>query len=381
MSEHLVANDKEKAQRRLVKLFLCGDVMTGRGIDQILPHPSEPTLYEPYINSACSYVELAERVSGPIARPVDSAYVWGDGLAEIAEQAPDLRVINLETSITTSESSLPKGINYRMHPANVGCLLAAGIDCCVLGNNHVLDWGVEGLVETLDTLSAVGMATAGAGRTADEAARPAVVEIARGRRILVFGFGSASSGIPAGWAATESRPGVNLLTGYSERSAAKIAAEMREYRRDGDIVVASVHWGENWGYEVPRAQRDFAHQIIDAGAADMVHGHSSHHVKGMEVYDGHLILYGCGDFITDYEGIGGYEAYRPDLALAYFATLQAESGRLEGLEMIPFRSRRFRLERVSREDAAMVLRILNREGERLGTRFAATTRGAIELRR
>jgi poly-gamma-glutamate synthesis protein (capsule biosynthesis protein) len=378
VSEHLVANGKKKARRRLVKLFLCGDVMTGRGIDQILPHPSEPTLYEPYINSACSYVELAERVSGPIARPVDYAYVWGDGLAEIAEQAPDLRVINLETSITKSESPVPKGINYRMHPANLGCLLVAGIDCCVLSNNHVLDWGVEGLVETLDKLSAVGVATAGAGRTADEAARPAVFEITGGRRVLVFDFGSPTSGIPADWAATESRPGVNLLTGYSERSAARIAAEMREYRRDGDIVVASVHWGESWGYEVPQAQRDFAHQIIDAGAADLVHGHSSHHVKGMEVYDGHLILYGCGDFITDYEGIGGYEAYTPAVVLAYFPTLDAESGRLE---MVPFRSRRFRLERVSREDAATVLRILNREGERLGTRFAATTRGAIELRR
>ena len=365
---------------RLVKLFLCGDVMTGRGIDQILPHPSEPTLYEPYITSAISYVELAERVSGPIARPVAFPYVWGDALAEIAEQAPDLRVINLETSITTSESPLPKGINYRMHPANAGCLVAAGIDCCVLANNHVLDWGVEGLMETLDTLSEAGIAMAGAGRTADEATRPAIFETTQGCRILVFGLGSPTSGVPAGWAATETRPGVNLVTDFSERSAGRIASEIREYRREGDIVVVSLHWGENWGYEVPQAQRNFAHQIIDAGAADLVHGHSSHHVKGMEVYDGHLILYGCGDLITDYEGIRGYEAYRPDLALAYFASLNAESGRLERLEMVPFRSRGFRLERADQEDAATVLRILNREGERLGTRFVSTARGSIELR-
>ena len=365
---------------RLVKLLLCGDVMTGRGIDQILPHPSKPALYEPYITSASSYVELAERVSGPIARPVAFPYIWGDALAEMAEQAPDLRVINLETSITTSESPLPKGINYRMHPANVGCLVAAGIDCCVLANNHVLDWGVEGLTETLDTLSEAGIATAGAGRTADEAAQPAIFETTQGCRILVFGLGSPTSGVPAGWAATESRPGVNLVTDFSERSAGRIASEIREYRREGDIVVVSLHWGENWGYEVPQAQRNFAHQIIDAGAADLVHGHSSHHVKGMEVYDGHLILYGCGDLITDYEGIGGYEAYRPDLALAYFASLDAESGRLVRLEMVPFRSRRLRLERVGQEDAATVLRILNREGERLGTRFVSTARGSIELR-
>jgi poly-gamma-glutamate synthesis protein (capsule biosynthesis protein) len=355
--------------------------MTSRGIDQILPHPSEPTLFEPYVSSAHSYVELAERVSGPIARPVDFPYVWGDALAEMARQAPDLRVINLETSITKSESPVPKGINYRMHPANAGCLVAAGIDCCVLANNHVLDWGVAGLVETLDTLSEAGIATAGAGRTAIEAARPAIFEIMRGCRVLVIGLGSPTSGVPAGWAATESGPGVKLLADLSSGTASRIAAETCESRRAGDIVVVSVHWGENWGYEVPQAQRDFAHQIIDAGAADLVHGHSSHHVKGMEVYRGHLILYGCGDFITDYEGIRGYEAYRPDLVLAYFASLDAESGRLERLEMVPFRSRGFRLERVSREDAATVLRILNREGERLGTRFLSIERGSIELRR
>ena len=365
---------------RLVKLFLCGDVMTGRGIDQILPHPSEPTLYEPYVTSARAYVELAERVSGPIARPVDFPYVWGDVLAEMAEQAPDLRVINLETSITKSESPLSKGINYRMHPANAGCLLAAGIDCCVLANNHVLDWGVEGLLETLDTLSEAGIATAGAGRTADEAARPAVLEIAAGCRVLVFSLGSTTSGVPAGWAATKSRPGVNLVTDLSDRTASRIASEILEYRREGDIVLVSVHWGENWGYEIPQAQRQFAHKIIDAGAADLVHGHSSHHVKGMEVYGGHLILYGCGDFITDYEGIGGHEEYRPGLVLAYFASVEAESGRLVRLEMVPLMSRLLRLERVGKKHAAAVRRILNREGERLGTRFVSTARGAIELR-
>jgi poly-gamma-glutamate synthesis protein (capsule biosynthesis protein) len=365
----------------LVKLFLCGDVMTGRGIDQILPHPSEPTLHEPFITSAGVYVELAERTSGHIGRPVDFPYVWGDALTEIAEQAPDLVIVNLETSITTSELPLPKGINYRMHPANAACLTAAGIDCCILANNHVLDWGVEGLIETLDTLSEVGIAKAGAGRTADEAARPAIFESAQGGRVLIFGLGSPTSGVDAAWAATESRPGVNVLTELSERSAGRLAVEIGGYRRDGDVVVVSVHWGENWGYQIPRQQRDFAHQLIDSGAADLVHGHSSHHAKGIEVYNDHLILYGCGDFVTDYEGIGGYEAYRPDLAIAYFASLEAKSGRLDRLEMVAFKSRRFRLERVEREDAAAALSILNREGEHLGTRFELTTRGSIELRR
>ncbi|MFZ5772705.1 MAG: poly-gamma-glutamate biosynthesis protein, partial [Thermodesulfobacteriota bacterium] len=54
-----------------ITLFLCGDVMTGRGIDQVLPHPSEPVLYESYMRSAAGYVQLAEEKNGPLARPVD----------------------------------------------------------------------------------------------------------------------------------------------------------------------------------------------------------------------------------------------------------------------------------------------------------------------
>jgi hypothetical protein len=140
----------EPAGSRTIELFLCGDAMTGRGIDQILPHPSKPRIYEPAVSSALGYVGLAERANGPIPYPVDFSYVWGDTLAELRARAPDRRIVNLETSITTSEEALPKGINYRMHPRNVACLQAAGIDCCVLANNHVLDWGIPGLLETVE---------------------------------------------------------------------------------------------------------------------------------------------------------------------------------------------------------------------------------------
>ncbi|MGH9631966.1 MAG: CapA family protein, partial [Bryobacteraceae bacterium] len=85
---------------RQVKLFVCGDVMTGRGIDQILPHASDPTLYEGYLGSAIQYVDLAERVNGPIPKAVPYSYIWGDGLKGLARAAPDLRIINLETSVT-----------------------------------------------------------------------------------------------------------------------------------------------------------------------------------------------------------------------------------------------------------------------------------------
>jgi poly-gamma-glutamate synthesis protein (capsule biosynthesis protein) len=99
----------------MIMLFFCGDVMTRRGIDQVMPHPCPPHLREPYVASALDYVALAGRANGPIPRPVDFGYVWGDALPEFDRRRPDVRIINLETSITTSEDLQPKGINYRMN--------------------------------------------------------------------------------------------------------------------------------------------------------------------------------------------------------------------------------------------------------------------------
>src|SRR5579875_2288895 len=148
----------------VITLSLCGDVMLGRGVDQILPHPGDPALREAYVSSARTYVALAESVNGPIPQPADYAYVWGDALAEWRRLAPDARIVNLETGITTSRDYAPKGIHYKMNPRNIACLTAAGIDCCALANNHVLDFGARGLIETLDSLAAAGIRSAGAGR-------------------------------------------------------------------------------------------------------------------------------------------------------------------------------------------------------------------------
>src|SRR2546423_1740667 len=173
-----------------MRLFLCGDVMTGRGIDQALSHSANPILYEPHVRDAREYIALAEEASGPIPRPLSVDYIWGDALCELDRAEVDLRIANLETAITSAETPWPeKGIHYRMHPRNIGCL-----------------------------------------------------------------------------------------------ASAKISA--------GDLIIASIHWGSNWGYEIPRDQIAFAHRLIEEGIA-IVHGHSSHHVKAIEVFKGRLILYGC----------------------------------------------------------------------------------------
>ena len=363
-----------------VTLFLCGDVMTGRGVDQILPHPSAPQLYEPYVRSALDYVALAERESGPIARPTQFAYVWGHALAELERVRPLARIVNLETAVTASADAWPgKDIHYRMHPSNLPCLAAAGIDCCVLANNHVLDWGYRGLAETLDVLHSVAIRTAGAGRNEAEACAPAEVALKGGGRLLVFAYGMESSGVAANWAAGRARAGVSFLPDLSGRTIERVAAHVRAARGLHDRALVSLHWGGNWGYEVGRAERAFAHGLIDAGV-DLVHGHSSHHPKGIEVYRDRLILYGCGDFLNDYEGIGGYESFRAELTLMYFATLDAESGRLLGLELAPMRLRRLRLERACDADTRWLEAMLTREGAAFGTGIARTAEGGLALR-
>ena len=362
-----------------IRLFLAGDVMTGRGIDQILPHPADPRLYERYMDSAHGYVALAEAVNGPIPTPVEFAYVWGESLSALDAARVDARIVNLETCLTTSDEYQPKGINYRMHPKNVQCLTAADIDCCVLANNHALDWGHEGLLETLTTLEAAGIAIAGAGRDAESAARPAVIDVAGKGRVLVFAFAATSGGVPRAWRAGRDRPGVNLLSGLSASVVRRIAHRVDRVRRPGDVVVASIHWGGNWGYDIPHEQRRFACTLIDAAGVDVVHGHSSHHPKGIEVYRDRLVLYGAGDFLNDYEGIGGYEAFRGDLVLMYLPTIDPAQGALIGLDMMPFRLRRFRLEHAALDDARWLGGVLRREGAPLGTDVALTGEGLLRL--
>jgi len=363
------SRDGRREALRTITLFLCGDLMTGRGIDQILRHPSRPQLYEPYVDSALEYVALAERGRAPLPRGVDPAYIWGDALRILAEVRPDARIVNLETAVTAHDTPWPgKGIQYRMHPANVNCLTAAALDCCVLANNHVMDWGREGLAETLATLHGAGLRTAGAGRDLREAVAPAVIDVADKGRVLVFAYGTRSSGIPADWAAGPRRPGVNLLDDLSPRGAEAVTRHVQAFRRDGDVVVLALHWGGNWGYAIRRDERRFAQSLLDGGAVDVLHGHSSHHPKGIEVHRERTILYGCGDFLDDYEGIGGHEAYRGDLGAMYFPVLDAATGRLLSFTMAATRIERFRVNRASDADAAWLATVLDREGRQLGTR-------------
>lgn len=357
---------------------LCGDVMLGRGIDQVLTHPGKHELRESSLHDARGYVELAEAANGPIPHPVADTWPWGDALVDLQRPRGAVVVMNLETTLTQHDDFAPgKAVHYRMNPANLGCLLAAHPDVCVLANNHVLDFGPRGLVDTLTVLHQAGLVTAGAGRTREQAQAPAEVPT-DGSRLVVFAFGHRSSGVPRAWAATDDAPGVARLPDLSDATARQVGASVAGAKAGGAVVVVSLHWGSNWGYDVPEEQTRFAHALVDAGA-DIVHGHSSHHPRPVEVYRERLILHGCGDLVNDYEGIHGYDAYRADLRLMYRVTVQRQTGRLTGLALLPYQARRLALRRAGRTDVEWLATALERASHRFGVRYVRTRGDELRL--
>jgi poly-gamma-glutamate synthesis protein (capsule biosynthesis protein) len=354
-----------------VRIFLCGDVMAGRGVDQLMACPSDPELREEHVSSAQTYLQLAERANGPIPRPVAPAYVWGDALDEWRRMAPDVRLVNLETAVTRGDDFVPKSINYRMTPENAGCLAAAGVDVCTLANNHVLDFGPAGLGDTLAALRRLGIAATGAGRTLAEASAPAVVPIAgRQARVIVLGAAFEDSGTPAAWGAGTHSPGVHLVE-PTKQEAARLAELIAAVRQPGDIGIVSLHLGSNWGSHVPPAHRRFARTLVDTGEVSIVHGHSSHHPRPLEIYRDRLILYGCGDVLNDYEGIAGYERFRGDLVLLYFADVDTD-GALRELTLTPLQIRNMRLNRPCAADARWLRDRLSEECRAFGVTIAPT---------
>jgi poly-gamma-glutamate capsule biosynthesis protein CapA/YwtB (metallophosphatase superfamily) len=374
------AGESSSANSNAVTVLLGGDVMLGRGVDQILPHSGEPELREPHLHDARGYVRLAEHANGPIPRPVDWQWPWGEVAALLDEAAPDVRLINLETTITADGEFAPgKTVCYRMHPDNLPALTALRPHVCALANNHILDFGYQGLTDTVAALTAAGIQGVGAGADLPAAHRPAVVGVHDEHRVVVGSVAMKSAGVPESWAARHDRPGVWLVRDPSLRDVAnEVAAEVLTHKRDGDVAIVSVHWGSNWGYAIAPSEIAFAHRLIDAGI-DIVHGHSSHHPRPIEIYRGRPILYGCGDVIDDYEGIGGHQSFRGDLRLLYLARTDPVGGEFISLQMIPVRVRRMRLERASQTDAEWLRQTVEHTSRRFGTRIAARSDDQLEI--
>lgn len=321
-----MASAKESFQ-----LNFIGDVMLGRLIDQLFPtHSDEP--------SQARIIDHL-RTSRPSLRHYSPESPWGNTLNIL--RLASLNIANLETSVTTHDVKWPdKVFNYRMHPANISALTAAGITYVSLANNHTLDFSVEGLVETVATLSSHHIHFAGAGRSADEAQRPANVPLT-----LWSGFESrrsrhsvdifSASDHPRDWSSV---PSFHLID-YTSQTKARLKQLTASHhaQSQASFSVFSVHWGRNYSWQPSAEMRELAHFLIDECGIDLVHGHSAHHVQGIERYGGKLIIYGCGDFVDDY---ALSPAYRNDLSAVWRVSIEEVDQAGDVSERTPLKLRR-----------------------------------------
>lgn len=224
------------------------------------------------------------------------AYPWGDTLSLFHEA--DVRLCNLECALADRGapwSATPKVFHFRSDAKNVGTLTAAHIDAVSLANNHTLDFGEEGLLHMLSTLREAGIHCAGAGATLHEAAAPALWNV-KGYEI---GLLACTDNEPE-WEATDERPGTCYVpVSLEEPRAIQLLETVKRTKAAVDLLIVSLHWGSNWGYDPPAEHVPFARALIDAGA-DLIFGHSGHVMRGIEVYRDKPILYCAGNFIDDY---------------------------------------------------------------------------------
>jgi poly-gamma-glutamate capsule biosynthesis protein CapA/YwtB (metallophosphatase superfamily) len=203
-------------------------------------------------------------------------------------QKPDITVANLETPITTRGEAQDKKYAYRSMPEGLPAFKEAGFDIVNLANNHILDYGLEGLMDTFGHLDRAGIKRIGAGRNVKEAFQPVIME-KNGIKIAFLGF---SKVVPhTSWKAGPDSAGV------ADTYATKLPVEaIKRARQSADLVIVIAHWGKEQEPKPEQYQIDFAKEYIDAGA-DLVVGSHAHVLQGFEQYKGKWIAYGLGNFI------------------------------------------------------------------------------------
>jgi len=368
--------------------------MLGRLIDQILPHANFDPEHVSWAN------QFKRQVHDLSSADHEQAfrYIWGNTLPLF--HSSHFNLINLETSVTSYEEKWPqKAFNYRASPANaLAALRLARVDYCSLANNHTLDFREQGLHDTIQTLRDAGIAYAGCGSNLAECMRPAILE-KHGKRIACF----SAADHPSMWAASDDPPraGIHYIDveklrfdqpdsdpvliriakqlASVVRASASSSSQERARESDPkdavDLIVYSLHWGSNYEWHPPKAFQRFAHFVIDHGV-DLIHGHSSHHVQGIEIYKGKPVLYGCGDFLDDY---AVHEDYRNDLGFAYQLSLDPSTNRWLDLRLFPTAIHRFCVNRLAagHQEAKWLTKTMTKLCASFHTRLTANGDGTL----
>ena len=256
--------------------------------------------------------------------------------------AADITLANLETSVDhkAGVSGYPK---FNARPELLASLKKAGVDIVSVANNHAMDTGSDGLKRTLDNIEAIGLVFIGAGRTKAEAAKTKYLKT-RGVNVafLAYTYGT-NQRLPR---RSPDAPGVNIIGIDSETDLTRAAASVRQARAGADLVVISLHWGDEYATSPTAWQRRVASELIEAGA-DVILGHHPHVLQQIESYIARdnrmgLIVYSLGNFISSQNADVSYankthqKAMRGDgIILSITATKNGDRTQVAHAEFLP----------------------------------------------
>ncbi len=298
------------------------------------------------IQSAPKKVTIAFAGDTMLGRGVNEAilkhgylYPWGNLIPLL--RTADLRMINLETTLTKSTQKVPKVFNFKSDPKNVQALKKAHIDVVSLANNHIKDFGNEGLLETLKTLQRAGIQSVGAGKNLKQAQTPLIIK----KNGIKLGIIGATDNEPT-WHATKTSPGTNYFNVYN---LDQLLDDIKKLKKQVDIVIVSLHWGPNMRERPTQDYINAAHKMIDEGA-DIIQGHSSHNFQGIETYKDKLILYDTGDLVDDYRVD---PVLRNDWSFIYFVTVSKDG--VKNVTIVPIKIDNMQVNRAIEPEKSKIL--------------------------
>ena len=308
--------------------------------------------------SASKKVTLAFAGDTMLGRGVNEAilkhgyfYPWGNIIPLL--QTADLRMVNLENTFTKSTQKVPKVFNFKSDPKNVQSLKKAHIDIVSLANNHIKDFGNEGLLETLKTLQKAGIKSVGAGKNLKQARAPLIIK----KNGIKFGIIGATDNEPI-WQATKTSLGTNY---FNVHDLNQLLDDIKKLKKRTDIVIVSLHWGPNMRERPTQDYINSAHKMVDAGA-DIIHGHSSHNFQAIETYKGKLILYDTGDLVDDYRVD---PVLRNDWSFLYFVTISKNG--VKNVKIVPIKIDTMQVNRAIEPEKSKILNRMKSLSKAFGT--------------